>query len=100
MNRYGIIYKITNKLNNKVYIGQTTRKLGFDRRYSYNLYRNTKNAHLKSSIDKYGIDNFEINKMFDVAYSKEELDEKEKYWIKYYKPEYNQTIGEYYNIIP
>ena len=29
MQRYGIIYKITNKINGKVYIGQTIRKYGF-----------------------------------------------------------------------
>ena len=84
MEKYGIIYKITNKINDKVYIGQTTRKLGFDRRYSYNLPKNTRNPHLKVAIEKYGIDNFEITKEFDIAFSKKELDEKEKYWIKYY----------------
>ena len=83
--RYGIIYKIRNKSNNKVYIGQTIKKYGFDQRYSYDLYKNTKNIHLKSSIEKYGIDNFEITKEFDIAYNKDELDRKEKYWISFYK---------------
>ena len=85
MQRYGIIYKITNKINNKVYIGQTIKKYGFKQRYSYDLTKNTKNLHLKSSIEKYGIDNFDIDEKFDIAYSKEELDNKEKYWISYYK---------------
>lgn len=85
MQKYGIIYKITNKINNKVYIGQTIKKYGFKQRYSYNLAKNTKNLHLKSSIEKYGIENFEIIEEFDIAYSKEELDNKEKYWIAYYK---------------
>lgn len=85
MQKYGIIYKITNKINNKVYIGQTIKKYGFKQRYSYNLAKNTKNLHLKSSIEKYGIENFEIIEEFDIAYSKEELDNKEKYWISYYK---------------
>lgn len=32
---YGVIYKITNTINNKVYIGQTTQNKGFDRRYKH-----------------------------------------------------------------
>ena len=87
---YGIIYKITNKVNGKVYIGQTIQENGFDDRYGGNLEKNTKNQHLKSSIQKYGIDNFdicevlEIIKIWDIAHNQKELDEKETYWIKYY----------------
>lgn len=88
--RYGIIYKITNKINGKIYIGQTIKKYGFKQRYSYNLAKNTRNLHLKSSIEKYGIENFEIIEEFDIAYSKEELDNKEKYWISYYKSNNNK----------
>lgn len=28
------------------------------------------------------------------------LNEREKYWIEYYKPEYNQTVGENFNVVP
>lgn len=80
----GIIYKITNKINGKVYIGQTTQEGGFDRRYYYDLGKNTHNDHLKTSIEKYGIDNFYINKEFDVAFSREELNIKEEMWISIY----------------
>lgn len=80
---YGVIYKITNKVNEKVYIGQTI--TGFDRRYGNNLSKRTSNRHLKYSIQKYGIDNFNISKVFDIAFSKEELDIKEKCWISIYK---------------
>jgi len=79
---YGIIYRITNKINNKVYIGQTV--YDFDKRYCNNLVRCTHNNHLKSSIIKYGIDNFKIDKEIDKAFSKEELNDKEIYWIKFY----------------
>ena len=88
---YGVIYKITNKVNGKVYIGQTI--LGFDNRYHYNLYKNTSNIHLKYSIEKYGFENFYVNKVFDIAFSKEELDIKEKLWIKYF-----DCINNGYNI--
>ena len=94
---YGIIYKITNKVNGKCYIGQTIH--GFDKRYGrkgkdiervYNYYDymdksgNFKNNYLFNSIKKHGFENFNVNKVFDIAFSKEELDIKEKLWIKYY----------------
>lgn len=92
---YGVIYKITNMINGKCYIGQTV--TGFDRRYSSGLY-NTHNEHLKYSIEKYGIENFEIVKIFDVAFSKEELDIKECMYIKIFdsmnpNKGYNKSTG-------
>ena len=99
---YGVIYKITNKVNGKCYIGQTVQ--GFNRRYHGNgtnknmngiervfyyhgLNKNGKktyNVHLYNSIKKYGFDAFEVNKEFDIAFSQTELDIKEDLWIKYY----------------
>ena len=72
---YGVIYKIENKINHKVYIGQTVQ--GFDKRYAGELAKYTCSKHLKSSIQKYGIDNFDICKIFDIAFSRKELDIKE-----------------------
>ena len=79
-----MIYAIRNKVNNKLYIGQTTDKNGFNGRYNYNILKRTHNEHLKRSIEKYGIDNFEIDEEFDIAYSKEELDKLEDMYIKIY----------------
>lgn len=95
---YGIIYKITNTVNNKVYIGQTTTT--FKRRYNkggnsniervYNTHKYNKehnssyNKHLLFSIEKYSFNAFDVDVRFDVAYSKEELDFREDYWIVYY----------------
>lgn len=113
MERYGILYKITNKKNNKVYIGLTTSKRGFLGRYSakgtgiervYNFYIYQKknnqfyNVHLLNSIKKYGFDAFEVDEEFEVCYSKEQLKEREKYWIAYYNSNhydygYNRTEG-------
>ena len=81
---YGIIYKIENLVNGKVYIGQTTNDNGFNGRYHNDIVKYTHNKHLKRSFKKYGLDNFEINEMFDIAFSKEELDIKEKCWINIY----------------
>lgn len=98
MSIYGYIYIIRNKINNKIYIGQTCRD--FNKRYRYNgntdiervykthLYNKKKkyryNSHLLNSIKKYGFDVFEIDKEFDVAYSQEELNKLEYMYIKIY----------------
>ncbi|MDC4245524.1 GIY-YIG nuclease family protein [Clostridium perfringens] len=88
--RYGIIYKITNTINNKIYIGQTVNN--FNKRYGANLEKFTHNQHLKNAIRKYGIDKFKIEKEFDVAYSKEELDFLEDYYIRFFNTT-NQKYG-------
>lgn len=108
---YGIIYKIENVITHEIYIGQTSNPKGFDGRYSFsgkgiervyaylkgNNDRNERhNQHLRRSIEKYGFDSFEINKVFDVASTLEELNEKETYYIEkfdcFYNG-YNQTYG-------
>lgn len=108
---YGVIYKITNKINNKVYIGQTTKKRGFLDRYPnkghgiervYRHYKTSKNCgygyniHLFNAIKKYGFNSFEVVEIFDVAFSKDELDIKEIVWIRHYNSfnnGYNSTLG-------
>lgn len=111
MEYYGIIYKILNKVNGKVYIGQTTERNGFNDRYRYagerieRVYKYHKshkereldyNSHLLRAIEKYGFQAFEVTEIFDIANSREELDEKEIYWIDYFDSfynGYNQTKG-------
>lgn len=110
---YGIIYKIENTQNNKVYIGVTVNKRGFDGRYSaegtgiervYNFYtyqlKNKQfcNVHLLNSIKKHGFENFKIHECIDTAETKEELQKKEKEWIAFYQSNnlnkgYNRTAG-------
>ena len=97
---YGIIYIIRNKVNNKLYIGQTTNKKGFNGRYResgegiekvYNHYKWKKdhdksyNVHLLNSIEKYGFNAFEVDEKFDIAYSKEELNKLEYMYIEIYE---------------
>jgi len=75
-NLYGIIYKIENRINGKIYIGQTKKSLK-DR-----IYAHLKgNSHVGNAFKKYGIDSFAIS-IIDRTASKKELHEKEKYWIK------------------
>lgn len=104
---YGVIYKIENLVNHKVYIGQTTKKRGFKDRYCcngkgiervYNYHLKSKerghcrNEHLFNSIIKYGFNKFEVCEIFDVAFSLKELNTKEECWINIYNST-NSKLG-------
>lgn len=94
---FGIIYKATNKINGKVYIGKTVRGL-HNRRLSH--YSECKANRYKSAfhaaIKKYGKGNFGW-KILEYCDSKEELDEMEFHYIKQYNSfgtgGYNLTLG-------
>jgi len=88
----GTIYMLKNKVNGKIYIGQTTRELS-SRIYEHKRCRKS-NSHLSSAIKKYGFDNFEVITL-DTATTIQELNEKEYNYIKQYNS-INKTIG--YNI--
>lgn len=72
-----IIYKVTNLLNGKIYIGQSIKD---DPNYFGS------GVLIKNAIEKYGKQNF-IKELIDTANSVDELNEKEIYWIS----EYNST---------
>ena len=78
-----IIYKTTNLINGKFYVGKDERNKPDYLGSGINLNR---------AIKKYGIENF-IKETIEVCSTKEELNEREKYWIKETK---SQEIG--YNI--
>ncbi len=87
------IYKITNLINDKVYIGQS---VNIYSRWYQEKKLNGINAHLKSSFLKYGIENFSFEILEECQ--KEELDDKEKIYIKKYNSfdrdyGYNETTG-------
>lgn len=73
------IYKITNLINGKVYIGQTISTI--QKRFSKHC--GGENQLISRAIKKYGVDNFKVEEI-DRADTREELDEKEVYWIKHY----------------
>lgn len=94
---FGIIYKITCTKNNKVYIGQTIRSMEsrFERHLREAEESKSPKIHFQRAIKKYGRDAFKIEKI-DEADNQEELNEKEKYWIKFYdsiKTGYNTAEG-------
>lgn len=90
MEYYGQVYKILNKLNNKVYIGITTGNDVLKDRYNGSIL-NTKNKHLKNAIKKYGEEHFEISTICYVD-NRYELEEKEKEYIKKYDS-MNESYG-------
>lgn len=71
---YGYIYKTTNSLNNKIYVGQKKSNVFLGERYLGS------GKKLKSYVELLGKENFTVE-LIDVADSKEELDTKEIYWI-------------------
>ena len=83
-----VIYKTTNKINGKIYIGQTTRT--GNRLVKY-LGSGT---HLTHAIKKYGKENF-VKEIIEECNSVQELDIREKFWI-YELNSQNPIIG--YNI--
>ena len=85
---FGVVYKITNKVNGKIYIGQKKATEYVSTYFGSGRY-------LKNAINKYGIDNFE-NYIIEWCYSKEELNAKEIYWIRKYNC--NAKNGYGYNI--
>lgn len=81
---YGYIYKITNLINSKIYIGKAKNiDERFKRHIRESLKYNTDSYVLHSAIRKYGAENFIIEEI-DNANSLEELNTKEIYWIEYY----------------
>lgn len=97
------IYMHKNKINNKVYIGQTIQKPE-DRWKNGKGYKN--NYYFYNAIQKYGWDNFEhlILEQSD-KWTQEECNDKEKYYIQLYNAAdkncgYNINPGGYHSISP
>ena len=87
------IYKITNNINNKIYIGKTERtveqryaehcKNAIHKYFDYPLYR---------AMNKYGLENFSVETIEETN----SPNEREVYWINFYNSYYdgyNSTLG-------
>lgn len=92
-----VIYKIKNKINGKIYIGQT---INFKQRINAhintaeNKYKSAKKYPVHRAIAKYGKENFSYEIIYE-AKTKTELDEREAYYIQKYisfKSEYGYNI--------
>lgn len=87
------VYKITNLINNHCYIGQSIYIEQRWRRHKSNINNangEEYNYPLYRAIRKYGISNFSFEILEECLSS--QLNEREQFYISYYKPEYNQTI--------
>lgn len=91
----GIIYCYKNKINGKVYVGQTRHTKRRKYEHEYMAMVANIDTPFYHAIRKYGIDNFEYS-VLETAPS-EELDRLEKDWIQklnsYGKGGYNMTLG-------
>lgn len=97
-----IIYKITNQINGKVYIGETL-KDSIDVRWKEHKRDRTKRKNEKrplyDAMNKYGIENFTIEEIDRCK--AEEVQTYERYWINKYRSYigfedcngYNATLG-------
>jgi group I intron endonuclease len=89
---YGIIYRAVNKINGKIYIGQTINTLK-QRVYQHKSEAKLRNSNIKflNAILKYGIDGF-VWEIIEYANTIEQLDKLEKYYINKYN-----TVEDGYN---
>lgn len=92
------IYKFTNKINNKSYIGQSVSLEDRYKTHMRNYNKETNNAYnslFYRALRKYGIGNFSYEILIQSDYlSKEELNELEIYYIEHFK-----SFGEFgYNM--
>ena len=93
------IYKITNMVNGKIYIGKTQYSIEHRFREHIRASRNERSEKrpLYDAMNKYGIENFSI----ELVEETNNPEEREKYWINYYRSYvgfsdcngYNATLG-------
>lgn len=89
------IYKITNEINGKCYIGKSE-DLGQRIRNHIKMIRGFRhrNVHLENAIEKYGVHNFSIE-ILEFLEENDDINEKEKHYIELYKS-YDREYG--YNL--
>lgn len=84
-----IIYKITNLLNQKFYIGKTSKTV--EERFIGHCYdvKYGSQTHFHKAIRKFGKENFKL----EIIEETDNADEREIFWISELNPEYNSTKG-------
>lgn len=83
-----IIYRITNVVNSKFYIGKTSKTV--QERFQRHCYNHQKqNTYLYKAMRKYGVENF----ICEVLEETDNPNDREIYWIQTLQPHYNMTLG-------
>ena len=96
-----LIYTITNVINGKMYVGQTTRTLEKRIRDHINSANRGETYPLYQAIREYGWESFSVN-VIAYAETKEILDDLEEYYIKKFNTiadGYNQALGGSRNVM-
>lgn len=86
------IYKVTNKINGKFYIGRTRYKNLYSRKATHKWYaKQGSNLPFPNALRKYGVDGF----IWEVLEECEDnmAGQREMYWISELNPYYNATLG-------
>lgn len=83
---FGVIYRITNLVNGKMYIGQTIRDVNVRFKEHISSSKNPKKPilPLSKALNKYGVENF-CCQVIKVCYNREELNSEELRFIEKYK---------------
>lgn len=86
-----IIYQITNTINNKSYIGLTTK--GLEHRWAGHCHKANYGSkfHIHRAIRKYGASSFTCVVLEETT--QDQMNDRERYWISTKRPEYNMTVG-------
>lgn len=90
------IYKITNLINNHIYIGQSV-----DIKRRFREHKGGGILVVDKAIKKYGVENFSFEVLEECDSSR--LDEREEYWIAFYdsyRMGYNCTYGDKARNVP
>lgn len=90
------IYKITNDINDKIYVGKTlsTIQTRWKEHCADRAKRRTEHRPLYNAMNKYGVEHFHIEEVEEC--SAEDVNKREQYWISYYDSYYNgynATLG-------
>jgi group I intron endonuclease len=86
----GYIYKITNKTDGKIYVGQTIQPL--DERFRQHRKKGSNCRYLKRAFEKYGFDNF-VFEMICICFD----DDLDKFEIQY-MAKFNSIVPNGYNL--
>lgn len=101
MNQISGIYKVTNQINNKSYIGKSKdihTRWRAHHTEPFNSNSDMYESLIYRAIRKYGIDNF----TFEILEycTEEKLNEREKFWIEYYHTWIKDELCQGYNMTP